>query len=67
MEIIHRILWNYWAVFRFVFKFTFWRDFDKLVANKSHASIDMFVANLFKRGEISLTVAGDTNQLDTSL
>lgn len=66
MEIIHRILRDYGAVFRLVFKFTFWRDINKLFANKSHASLDMFVSNLFKRGEISLTVAGDTNQLDAS-
>ena len=67
MEVVHRIIWNYGSFFRLVFKFTFWRDIDNLVSNKSHASLDMFVANLFKRGEISLTVAGDTNQLDTSL
>ena len=66
MEIIHRIIGNYGSCFRFVFKFTFWCDIDNLVSNKSHASLDMFVANLFKRCEISLTVAGDTNQPDGS-
>ena len=67
MEIVHRIIGNYGATLWFMCKFTFWRDIDKLVANKSHASLDMFVTNLFKRGEISLTVAGDTNQLDASI
>ncbi len=67
MEIVHRIIWNYRATLWFMCKFTFWSDIDKLFANQSHASLDMFVANLFKRGQISLTVAGDTNQLDTSL
>ena len=67
MEVVHRIIGNYRTTLWFMCKFTFWRDIDMLVPNKSHASLDMFVTNLFKRSEISLTVAGDANQLVTSL
>lgn len=67
MEVVHRIIGNYRTTLWFMCKFTVWSDIDKLVSNKSHASLDMFVTNLFKRGEIRLTVAGDTNQLEASL
>lgn len=62
MEVIHRILRNYGAVFRLVFKFSVFSNVDKLLTNKCLTSFNLPVANLLQCSEVCFPVTGDTNK-----